>query len=57
MKMTEKYLRPAVKESGSFNERLADLLQRRVATLDEQAEVNRLFVDEIRALVAEKNKS
>jgi len=55
--MTEKYLRPAVKESGSFNERLADLLQRRVATLDEQAEVNRLFVDEIRALVAEKNKS
>jgi len=55
--MTEKTSRPTFKKSGSYNERLADLLQKRADFMRERAESSRRFVEELRALMAERTNS
>jgi len=54
--LKEKYLRPAVKESASYDERLADLMRRRAAFLKVETKTSNDFMEALRALDAERHK-
>jgi len=54
--MKEEYLRPSVKESASYDERLADLIRRRFAFLKVETKADNEFMEALRALKAERRK-